>query len=86
MEQDLRQRCVLAPLLINIFFAAVINVAYTRFKADKDIKDALVHLNKKNGGKGVEGRQPAESQPWRRRYGLCFTLTMLKPSRNRPRN
>ena len=44
VKQDLRQWCVLARLLFNIFFAAVINVAYTCFKADKDIIDALVHL------------------------------------------
>ena len=37
MEYILCQGCVLAPLLFNIFFAAVVNVAYTRFKADKDI-------------------------------------------------
>ena len=36
---------MLAPLLFNIFFAAVvINVAYKRFKVDKDKMDALVHL------------------------------------------
>ena len=37
------------PLLFNIFFTAVINVASTRFKADKGIIDALVHLRKKRG-------------------------------------
>ena len=45
---------MLAPLLFNIVFAAVINVAYTRFKANTDIMDALEHLKKKKwaGGRG----------------------------------
>ena len=47
VEQYLRQGCVLAHLLFNAFlFGAVINVAYTRFKADKNSMDAFVHLRK----------------------------------------
>ena len=55
VEQGLRQGCVLALLPFNIFFAAVINLASTRFKADKGIMDALVHLRKKRGAGGAGG-------------------------------
>ena len=47
--QGLCRGRVLTSLMFDIPFAADINVAYTRFKADKDIMDALVHLKKKRG-------------------------------------
>ena len=59
VEQGL-QGCVLAPLLLKIFFVEVINVASTRFKAGKGIMDALVHLRKKKGA-GGGGKQLPES-------------------------
>ena len=57
VEQDLRQGCVLAPLLFKIF-AAVTHVAYTRFEADKGIMDTLVGSRKSGGGEtgGNNGR------------------------------
>ena len=55
LEQGLRQECVLEPLLFHTFFAVVINMASTRFKADRGIIDALVHLRKKTGAGGAGG-------------------------------
>ena len=76
-----------APLLFNIFFATVINVASTRFKADKGIMDALEHLKKEKGGGGGGGgggEQLPVSQPSRCRFGACSTLTMPGSFRDHP--
>ena len=55
-------------LLFNIFFAAVINVASTRFKVDKGIMDALVHLRKERGtggrGKATAGESVLATPLW----------------------
>ena len=85
MEQGLRRGCVLAPLLFNISFVTVVNVASTRFRVDKVIVGALVHLRKERAA-GGRGEQLPESQSSRRRFGVCFTLTMPGSSRNHPRS
>ena len=72
VEQSLRQACVLAPLLFNIF-VAVINVASTRFKADKSITDALVHVRKKRGAGGRGGATAGESVLARPLWGMLYT-------------
>ena len=53
------------PSCYNIFFAAIIKVAYTWFKADKGIMDALVHLGpeEENGGGGAGESNHRRARP-----------------------
>ena len=45
---------MLAPLLFNIFFAAMLLVALQRFSEDADILADLVHLKEQPGKVGPE--------------------------------
>ena len=44
VAQGFRQRCVLSPLLFNVFFAAILFVALVRFSKDAGILADLTHL------------------------------------------
>ena len=72
LKRGLRQWCVLAPLMFNMFVAAVMNVASTRFRADKGIMDALVHLRKKRGVGGRGDATSGESVPVTPLWGMLY--------------
>ena len=60
-----------APLLFNIFLAVVINGTYTRFKVDKDIMDALMHLRKETR-RGAAGSNRPKASPGDSRWGMLY--------------
>ena len=59
VKHSLRQVCVLVPLLVSMFFAAVINVTYTRFKEKKNIIMGLWYTRGTQKGAGGRGKATA---------------------------
>ena len=75
---------MLAPLLFNIFFAVVINVASTRFKADEGIMDALVHLRKRGArGEATAGESVLATPLWGMLYADDARVVSRSPEQLR---
>lgn len=55
VEEAVREGCLLAPLVFNIFIVSVIYMTLTRFETDKDVMDVFMSLRNKigAGGRGV---------------------------------
>ena len=78
--QRLWQGCVLAPLLFNMFFTAVLRVAEKRFLADAAITDNMVQLQRKEKGEKngtsrtgkFDGRRGKEGQEVQRLWGMLY--------------
>ena len=69
VKQRLRQECVLSPLLINIFFAAVLTTVFETFSEDTVILAELVHLKKPPTSIGPE---PAMDYVRRAVWGMLY--------------
>ena len=69
MEQGLRQECVSSPLLLNIFFAAVLNVVLQGFRGEPAILAELVHLKEPSTSMGPE---PAMDYVRRAVWGMLY--------------
>ena len=83
VEQGLRQGVHSRVPPFNTFFAAVINVTYTRFQGRKRHHGRFGAPEKEKGGGGAGGSNCRRVSPGCR-FGACFMLTMPRSSRNHP--
>ena len=70
LEQVLNQRCIIVPLLSNIF-AMVMHIAYAHFDADIHIMDPLQSL-RKNTEREIGGCSSLRASPGNVTIGLAL--------------
>ena len=69
VEQELRQECVLSPLLLKLFFAAVLTVVLQRFSEKPAILAKVMHLKEPPTSMGPE---PAMDYVRRAVWGMLY--------------
>lgn len=84
-EQGFYQGCVITPLMLNMFFAAVLHIALARFNSDGDILRDIVEFRKRGNESVVKstprlGKKRKRIGPYE---GSCTQMTPVLSRRRR---
>lgn len=68
VTQELRQRCVPSPLVLDIFFASALEIVLVRFSEDAIFLKDMVYLDQEIGKEAEIPLERLERAVWRVRY------------------